>query len=927
MGRLPWKHIILGVSLFIFAGLLSNSLLYQASFAPEPVVSSNIADSKQTPLDLNSHLNQQNSDPNAHIDAETPQRQVLPKNVKPLNYKLTLEPNFETFEFDGDVAITLDVLETSSSISLNILEIKIEHAALTVDGSDPIEPVSTEENEDDNTVTFKFDSEFKAGSKAVLSLKYVGILNDKLAGFYRSKYIEDGKTKYLATTQMEPADARRAFPSFDEPGLKATYDITLIHSKEHTALSNMDVKHSKTNENGKVSTTFNTTPLMSSYLVAFIVGELTFVESNLFRVPVRVYCTPGLEKKAQFSADIGARTLKLYEKLFDIPYPLPKMDMVGIHDFSAGAMENWGLVTYRIVDLLFDEKNDGAATKQRVAEVVMHELAHQWFGNLVTMDWWNELYLNESFADYISKLAMSKFYPEWKVWESYVSDTLQASLSLDSLRSSHPIQVPVNRADEINQIFDAISYSKGSSILRMVSNYLGEEDFLLGVSNYLKKHMYSNAKGEALWASLDKASGKDVSGLVKVWITKIGYPVLSVKEDGDKISVEQHRFLSTGDVKPADDTTIYPLNLAIRTKKGIDDSIILKERNGTFTVEDTEFFKLNANQAGLYRVKYTPERVAKLAQSAELLSSEDRIGLVADTRALATSGYSKTSAFLELINTWKVSENEPSVWAEVLASFGGVKRVWVNQPKGIKDGLNKFSAALVEKKAHEVGWDIKPDDSVLLQQLKADLYSAAVASKIPLFVDDALAKFKKYSEGDESAINPNLRTAVFYAAGLHGGKDAFDKLLKIYQEKSSVEGLSALRSLGYSPDADLRAKALSYSVSGIVRTQDVSYLLAPFASTPESIKQLWGWFKSEWKDITKIYPASLGLLARVVGSASAGFTTQAELDDFNKFFADKNTKTYDQTLGNTRDRVTSYINWLKNDSKDVEKWLSDHNYL
>lgn len=862
-----------------------------------------------------------------YSSTNVPQRQVLPKNVKPLNYNLTLEPNFETFEFNGDVSIALDVAETSSSVTVNILDIKIGKVSISVDGGSPIEPVSTSENEDDNTVTFKFDKEFKAGSKAVLSIQYVGELNDKLAGFYRSKHVENGVNKYVATTQMEPADARRAFPSFDEPELKATYDITLIHSKEHSALSNMDVKDTKTLDNGKIATSFNTTPLMSSYLVAFIIGEFTYVESNLFRVPVRVYCTPGLEKKAQFSADIGARTLELYEKLFDIPYPLPKMDMVGIHDFSAGAMENWGLVTYRIVDLLFDEQNDGAATKQRVAEVVLHELAHQWFGNLVTMEWWNELYLNESFADYISKLAMSKFYPEWKVWETYVGDTLQSSLSLDSLRSSHPIEVPVNRADEINQIFDAISYCKGSSILRMLSNYIGEKDFLLGVSNYLKQHMYANAKGEALWKALDESSGKDVSGLVATWITKIGYPVLSVEEDGKKVTVTQNRFLSTGDVKSAEDETIYPVNLAIRSKKGIDESTILKERSHTFEVEDTEFFKLNGNQSGFYRVKYTPERVSKLAQSANLLSSEDRIGLVADARALATSGYSRTSAFLELINGWKLSEAEPTVWEEILTSFGGIKRAWIQQPQAVKDALKKFNAALVEEKANEVGWNIKSDDSVLIQQLKANLYSSAVASEIPSFIDDALAKFKKYSEGDETAINPNLRGAVFRAAGLYGGEEAFNKLLKIYQDKSSVEGLSAIRSLGYSPDANLRAKALNFAISGVVRTQDVSHLLASFSTRPDSIKQLWDWFKAEWDQVSTIYPASLGLLARVVGSSSAGFSTEAELEDFNKFFEDKNTKTYDQTLGNTRDRVSSYINWTKKDGRDVSEWLSKHGYL
>lgn len=725
---------------------------------------------------------------------------------------------------------------------------------------------------------------------------------------------------------MEPADARRAFPGFDEPGLKATYDITLIHDKNLTALSNMDVKETKDLGSGKVATVFNRTPLMSSYLVAFVVGEFNYVESNLFRVPVRVYTTPGLEKKAQFSADLGAKTLEFFEKTFDVPYPLPKMDMIGIHDFSAGAMENWGLVTYRVVDLLFDEKNDSAGTKQRVAEVVQHELAHQWFGNLVTMEWWDGLWLNEGFATWMSWFSCNAFYPDWKVWETYVADNLQASLGLDALRSSHPIEVPVSKADEINQIFDAISYSKGSSVLKMLANYLGEDAFIKGVSNYLKKHKYSNTKTEDLWNALEEASGKNVSSVMDVWTKKVGFPVVTVEEDGNKIKVTQNRFLNTGDPTPEEDETIYPINLAIRTKEGINESVLLDARSTTIELDDPSFFKLNGDQAGIYRVKYSPERVAKLAQSSDLLSVEDRMGLISDARALASSGYAKTSAFLELINGWK-NETEPNVWSEILPSYGSIKRAWLFQPKPVYEALLKFQADLVKDKAVELGWEIKPEDGLLVQQLKANLYSAAVGAEIKSFVDDALEKFKEYSAGNESAIDPNLRGAVFRAVGKYGGKEAFDKLLEIYKTKPSVEGLTAVRSLGYIPDKEYRLKALDFTLDGTVRTQDVSYVLAPFASDPEAIDILWTWFTENWTKISEIYPASLGMLARVVAGASTGFSTKEQLKAFEDFFADKDTKGYDQTLANTKDRLKSYIAWTGRDSSDVQSWLSSHGYL
>lgn len=388
---------------------------------------------------------------------------------------------------------------------------------------------SPEVSYDEKTQVSKFDFSdvIPKGSKAQLEIKFTGHLNDKMAGFYRSTYKkEDGTEGILATSQMEPTDARRAFPCFDEPALKATYTVTLIADKNLTCLSNMDVAaetdvQSTISGSTRKAVKFNKSPLMSTYLVAFIVGELNYVETNAFRVPVRVYAPPGQDiEHGRFSLDLAAKTLAFYEKVFGIEFPLPKMDQVAIPDFAQGAMENWGLVTYRVVDLLLDEKASGAATKERVAEVVQHELAHQWFGNLVTMDWWEGLWLNEGFATWASWYSCNAFYPEWNVWQTFVTDTLQGALSLDSLRSSHPIEVPVKRADEINQIFDAISYSKGSCVLRMISTYLGEDTFLEGVRRYLKKHAYGNTQTGDLWASLADASGKQVEEVMASW-TKV----------------------------------------------------------------------------------------------------------------------------------------------------------------------------------------------------------------------------------------------------------------------------------------------------------------------------------------------------------------------------------------------------------------------
>lgn len=612
-------------------------------------------------------------------------------------------------------------------------------------------------------------------------MKFTGQLNDKMAGFYRSTYKNtDGSEGVLATTQMEATDARRAFPCFDEPSLKAQFTITLIADKQLTCLSNMDVA-SETETQSELSGTtkkvvkFHKSPLMSTYLLAFIVGELNYIETDKFRLPIRVYAPPNQDiEHGRFSLELAARTLEFYEKTFDSPFPLPKMDMVAIPDFAAGAMENWGLITYRVVDLLFDEKISGASVKERVAEVVQHELAHQWFGNLVTMDFWDGLWLNEGFATWMSWYSCNIFYPEWKVWQSYVIDTLQGALSLDSLRSSHPIEVPVKRADEVNQIFDAISYSKGSCVLRMISKYLGEDVFMEGIRRYLKKHAYGNTETGDLWAALSDASGKDVSSVMDIWTKHVGYPVITVTEnEGDNsIHVKQNRLLRTADVKPEEDTVLYPVFLGLRTKDGVDETLVLSKREENFKVPDLDFFKLNADHSGIYRTSYTPARLEKLGKAARdgLLSVEDRAGMLADAGALAASGYQKTSGVLNLLKGFD-GEKEFVVWNELISRLGAVQSAWIFEDQKIKDGLETFQRDLVSEKAHEKGWEFKEGDDHVEQQFKGMLFGAAGMSGDKTVIKAAKDMFAKFSKGDKSAIHPNIRGSVFGMALKYGGKE------------------------------------------------------------------------------------------------------------------------------------------------------------
>ncbi|KYK54383.1 aminopeptidase 2 [Drechmeria coniospora] len=708
-------------------------------------------------------------------------RELLPANVVPRHYHVTLEPDFEKLTFDGTVVIDVDVVEDSTSISVNTLELEIHSAKISSNGQTISSAPKVSHDEAQQVSKFGFGSSLAKGSQAQLEISFTGHLNDKMAGFYRSTYKrEDGTEGTLATTQMEPTDARRAFPCFDEPALKAKFTITLVADKKLTCLSNMDVSsetevQSKMSGSVKKAVHFNTSPLMSTYLVAFIVGELNYVESLDFRVPCRVYAPPGQNiEHGRFSLDLCVKTLKFYEKVFGIDFPLPKMDQVAIPDFAQGAMENWGLITYRTVDLMLDEKTSGAATKERVAEVVQHELAHQWFGNLVTMDWWEGLWLNEGFATWASWYSCNVFYPEWHVWQTYVIDNLQSALSLDSLRSSHPIEVPVKRADEINQIFDAISYSKGSCVLRMISTYLGEDVFLEGVRAYLKKHAYGNTETGDLWNSLSEASGKPVHDIMTAWTKKVGYPVITVteKDQNGTVSVKQNRFLRTGDTKPDEDKVLFPVFLSVRNKDGVDKSLALNEREKEFKLPDGEFFKFNANHTGIYRTSYSPERLEKLGKAAKdgLLTVEDRAGMIADAGALATSGYQKTSGVLSLLKSFG-SESEFVVWNEIIVRLSTIQSAWIFEDKAVRDGLDAFLRELTSAKAHKMGWAFSDSDGHVEQQFKAMLFESAGMNGDEQIITAAKGMFNKFMEGDSNAIHPNIRKSVLAMALKYGGKE------------------------------------------------------------------------------------------------------------------------------------------------------------
>ena len=700
----------------------------------------------------------------------------LPKNVKPTHYDIHLEPDFENATFDGSVVIHFDVLQSTNFILLNTHEIEILSTVLIFSPGKFAKIPDVHFHEVQQTMMIPFPETIAAGAKIRIQQTFKGRLNDAktMAGFNRSRYIgRDGKPKWIGSTQGQPVGARQIFPCADEPAFKATFAATLVVDHGLTALSNMDVSSEKSVSEKKKAVIFNTTPLMSTYLVAFVVAELDYIESNEYRVPVRIYATPDQDiNTAKWLLDVSAKAMISHEKIFGSPYPLPKLDSVSVPG-HAGGMENWGCVLYADTYLCADESDGSAAGNVRKAYVVTHELAHQWFGNIVTAEWWDSLWLNESFADWATYNAATHMWPEWYPWSEFVTagwQAYQAALALDSNRGSHRIQNDVNTPGEIAQSFDAITYAKGCAILRMISELLGNEVFIKGVRLHLKRHAFGNATTDDLWDSLSTASGKNVQNIMSTWTKNVGYPILSVTEDdtSSTISITQHRFLQSGKVLPEDDQVLYPVYLKTKTLHGIDGDAQLLSREGTFPVT-LATYKLNAGQTGLYRVSYPLSRWEKFGSQLvrpylpELLTGDDRVGLISDLCAIAIAGQTTTrsSHFLTFLSNFK-HETDYFVLRQLFSSLDDIHKAWLFEDAATLAALKRFQKDLMKKVLSDLGeqlWNFKPGEEYKEQGLKSVLFENA-AGYVPAKVV-ASYLFERFMDGDVKALNPNIRQSVF----------------------------------------------------------------------------------------------------------------------------------------------------------------------
>ncbi len=825
----------------------------------------------------------------------------LPSHVKPERYKIMLKPDLNESTFTGEETIYLSLEEPTRQITLHASELEIESAEL-IHNSKETWAGKISYDKKAETATFSFPKLLQKG-KGELKLTFKGILNDKMRGFYKSKYQINGEDRHLATTQFESTDARRAFPCFDEPSQKAIFDVTLMIPSHTIAISNTVESDIKEHESGYKIVEFAPTPKMSTYLLAFIVGEFEYIEGKTKDgVLVRVFTTPGKKDQAKFALDVAIKCLDFYEDYFGINYPLPVLDMIAIPDFAAGAMENWGAVTYRESTLLVDEEKTSSANKQWVAMVIAHELAHQWFGNLVTMEWWTHLWLNEGFASFIEYLAIDHIFPEWDIWTQFVEAELADAFSLDALSNTHPIEVEVGNPAEISEIFDRVSYSKGASVLRMLMVYLGEKDFQKGLQHYLKKHAYSNAQTEDLWKALSEVSGKDVGRIMANWISKAGHPSIRVQVTGNRLQLTQSRFFSSPiSKKESKDKTMWaiPLNGHLMDKKRI--SITNK------------WEKLNEGEVSLVRVDYPREYLKKLEESVRngKLSAPDRLGLIRDSFDLAESGNSPTTLVLELAKSY-VWEKDYTVWSALTDKIAKLDSLLADED--YYEDYRKYGRHLYSSIADKMGWKKKEGEKHTDALLRGIVLNMLGGFGDQETINKAFELFK------QDKTDPDLKGVIYNLVADNGGSKEFNTLLKMYKEEENQQERDRIgRSLGKFKPETLLSKTLDFSVSKYVRFQNSLQIIASVWHNPVGRYLAWEFVKKNWKLLKERY-AGGHYFTRVFAPAGE-FTKISDAKDIEKFVRKNPVPEAQRTIAQALEQIYSNAEWLKRDREGIRKFL------
>ncbi len=832
----------------------------------------------------------------------------LPRHALPRRYEVALAPDLAAASFTGTATITLDVVEATAELVCNAAELDILDAAvLDPDGTG--RPVGFHLDAQTERLHLDLGQVVGPGPMTV-RLDFAGTLNDKLRGFYRSTYTgADGAAHTIATTQMQATDCRRAFPCWDEPDFKAVFAISLVVDEGLTAISNGPEMARTPAGEGQVRVAFADTIAMSTYLVAFVVGELETTEPvDVGSVPLRIVHLPGKGHLTAFAQAAGAFALAWFQDYYGIAYPAEKVDLVAIPDFAMGAMENLGCITFREALLLVEPGAATMAEEQVVADVIAHELAHMWFGDLVTMRWWNGIWLNEAFATFMEVAACDAFRPDWKRWVSFGLERT-AAFEVDALRSTRPVEFEVRSPADAEGMFDVLTYEKGGALLRMLQQYLGEEAFRAGIGLYLRTHRYGNTETSDLWDALEKATGEPVRRIMDTWIWQGGFPVIDVSLDGDSLVLSQRRFLFAGaggegsdDGHADDDSTRWAIPIQLRQPgvAGSEFRVLLDGDEARVELADASAaVVVNSGGNGFYRVHYTAELVGRLDGHALAdMDVVERYGLVDDAWAAVVAGVGDAADFCALARSF-ADERELAVWQVVLAGLRWCGRFVDGAAQASFQG---FVRALVAPSLHRLGWERQPDDDDLTNALRALLVrTLGVLGADPDTQRRARATHDQ-AVVDPHSVDPSVAAAALGVVAAFGSDADYDACLAGFRTGATPqEQLRYLYALAEFPDASQVARTLDFALSAEVRVQNAPFLIQRCLTHRDHGGQAWRFVREHWSEANARFPDSS--IVRMVDGVK-WLTEPAQQADVSAFFAEhpipQATKTLEQILERQR---------------------------
>ncbi|NXC12605.1 AMPE aminopeptidase, partial [Corythaeola cristata] len=845
----------------------------------------------------------------------------LPTYINPVHYDLEIQPEMESDIYTGTVNISITLERSTNYLWLHLRETEItEMPTLQKSSGQQITLSDCFGYDAQEYLVIEAEEELSVTDESdpyILTLKFQGWLNSSLVGFYRTTYTENGETKSIAATDHEPTDARKTFPCFDEPNKKATYNISIIHEDAYEALSNMPVQQSVQLGDGWTQTTFEKSVPMSTYLVCFAVHQFQWVErTSASGIPLRVYAQPLQISTAEYAANVTKIVFDFFEEYFNMSYSLPKLDQIAIPDFGTGAMENWGLITYRETNLLYDPDESSTSNKQTVAAVVSHELVHQWFGNIVTMEWWDDLWLNEGFATYFEFLGTNAAEPDWQMLEQILIEDVLPIMTDDSLLSSHAIVVNVSTLAEITSVFDGISYSKGASVLRMLQDWITEDVFQKGCQAYLKKYHFQNAQTQHFWEAMEEASNEPVQEVMDTWTSQMGYPVLEMGSDS---VFTQKRFL----LDPSADAS-YPSSDFGSVSYNMHKLITVFSTGITITSPSNTFVNINPDHIGYYRVNYDSENWdmlrTLLVRNHEDFSASDRAGILDDAFSLARAGLVNYSVPLELTK-YLINETDYLPWYRLISSVTYLSYM-LEDETNLYSQFQEYFRYLVKPIVDQLSWN--DTGSHLERLLRTSVLNFACRMDDTECLNNASQLFEEWLQGQ--TIPANLRLLVYrYGMQNSGNESSWNYMFEQYQETSlAQEKEKLLYGLASVQNITLLDRYLQciYNTS-LIKTQDVFTALRYISYNTYGKVMVWDWIRLNWQYLVDRFTINNRNLGRII-TITQYFNTELQLWQMENFFelypdAGAGESSRSQSL----EQVKINIEWLKANEEEIQTWLEE----